>query len=601
MLKCPLQSIIRIKVEEKLERGIEADSTADNVDQMEFQESVKLEEKPPMSSTSSEDMNALVLHEEIDIKTESDEIDDLTHDSAQIKKNWERKHRCSQMEEEKKLFSRYVCNYTDRSEMGFKCNMAFKHKASLDDHIVRKHAEYIGSVSSKIHECTFCDFKTVHKNNLTEHMSKHTNANASNLHICEHCNTSFKRKESLFDHILKKHPDFIEAVSNKIYECVHGDFKTTKRASFKTHMAKHDTQRPFECINCDASYKAKQTLYHHIVQKHPELTDSVSCKIYECIQCEYKTTYASELAEHDMQHTGVKLPCIQCNELFPSKRSLDNHVSRKHHVSYNIHQCTHCEYKTTHPRNLTNHMMKHTGAKLTCTKCDASFRNKQLLDDHILQKHPEFTASVSHKIHKCTHCQYKTTYTGLLDRHMLKHTKLRCKNCDKSFTSQRSLDNHILQKHPEFTASVSHKIHECTHCQYKTRYRRLLDRHMMKHTGAKLTCSKCDASFTSKLSLDNHILQKHPEITTSVSRKIHNCTRCEYKTTVKHSLAKHIMKHTGDKLTCTKSDASFTSKLSLDNHTLQKHPEVTDSLSRRGINVHIVSIKLHTEDFCLYT
>ncbi|CAH2021830.1 unnamed protein product [Acanthoscelides obtectus] len=58
----------RIKVEEKLERGIEADSTADNVDQMEFQESVKLEEKPPMSSTSSEDMNALVLHEEIDIK-----------------------------------------------------------------------------------------------------------------------------------------------------------------------------------------------------------------------------------------------------------------------------------------------------------------------------------------------------------------------------------------------------------------------------------------------------------------------------------------------------------------------------------------------------
>ncbi|CAH2021936.1 unnamed protein product [Acanthoscelides obtectus] len=61
---------------------VEADSTADTVDQMkmEFQESDKLEEKPDLRSTNLENMYALGLHHGFDIKTESDQSDE--HDSA---------------------------------------------------------------------------------------------------------------------------------------------------------------------------------------------------------------------------------------------------------------------------------------------------------------------------------------------------------------------------------------------------------------------------------------------------------------------------------------------------------------------------------------
>ncbi|CAH1981772.1 unnamed protein product [Acanthoscelides obtectus] len=679
----------RVK-EEKIESGIEPDSTADSVEQRKlgFQESEKMEEKPDLSSTDFENMDAVGLHEEFDIKTESDQSDDHNSptDSAQIKKNRKKELGNSPIEEGKKSFSRHICNYTSHCEKGLichikrdncylgsslgksrsvskkqyqycciKCNEVFKSKTSLNKHLVNNHVRYIESVSSKIHECTFCDFKTAYKKHLPSHMLRHT----IKLFVCKHCNTSFKSTQSLFDHILRIHPNFIGSISNKIYECMHCAHKGIRRSNFIRHMAKHNNQTTFKCINCDASFNTKlrlenhisqkhpkfgasesnkilectnceyktaykehlvrhmlkhtgakctctkcdasftekRSLDNHILQKHPELSASVSHKIHECTHCEYKTTDRKSLAGHIMKHTGAKLTCTKCEASFTSQQSLDNHILRKHQkhtasVSTKIHECTHCEYKTTHTHAFASHMMKHTGTKRTCSKCNASFINKILLYNHILRKHPELSASVSHKIHQCTHCEYKTTKARYLARHIMKHTgaKLTCTNCDASFTSQQSLDNHILREHQKFAASVFRKIHECTHCEYKTTYLRELATHMMKHTGAKLTCTKCDASFIKKISLYNHILQKHPELSASVPDKIHECIHCEYKTTYASSLSRHMMKHTGAKFLCTKCDVSFITKHSLDNHILQKHPECTTSVSR----------KIHKCTYCEY-
>ncbi|CAH1983468.1 unnamed protein product [Acanthoscelides obtectus] len=80
----------RIKVEEKLESGIEVDSAGGAVDQlkMEFQDSETVEEKPDSSGTHFEYIDALGLHEDFDIKTEIDESDehDSATNSAQIRK-----------------------------------------------------------------------------------------------------------------------------------------------------------------------------------------------------------------------------------------------------------------------------------------------------------------------------------------------------------------------------------------------------------------------------------------------------------------------------------------------------------------------------------
>ncbi|CAH2011321.1 unnamed protein product [Acanthoscelides obtectus] len=632
----------RIKVEEKLEPGLEADSTADTVNQMkmEFQESDKLEEKPDLRSTNLENMYALGLHHGFDIKTESDQSDE--HDSASdrlpIKKTPEKEQRNPPIEEhyiqttfkctncdasfntkrrvENHILQRHPkfaapvssksskirecthCEYkttfphcltshmmkhTGAKLKCTECDASFTSKQSLDDHILRKHPEFTTSLSSKIHKCTHCEYQTIYAHSLARHIFKHTGAKLK----CTKCDKSFTYTQSLDDHILRKHPDLTASVSRKIQKCTHCEYKCLQKQHLIRHMMKH-TGDKLKCTKCDASFTTRLSLDDHNLRKHPEFTTSVSRKIHKCTHCEYQTIYAHSLARHIIKHTGAKLKCTECDALFTSKQSLDDHILRKHpefttSVSSKIHKCTHCEYKCLAKQQFIKHMMKHTGAKLKCTKCEALFISKRSLDNHILRKHPEFSTSVSHKIHKCTHCEYKTTHAYSLAIHIIKHTgaKLKCTKCDKSFTTIQSLDDHILQKHPEFTTSVSSKIHKCTHCDYKTTYKEHLVNHMMERTGAKLKCTKCDKSFITTKSLNNHFLQKHPELATSISRKIHECTHCEYKTTYKDNLAGHMMKHTGAKLKCTKCDKSFTYTQSLDDHILQKHPGLTASVSRK--------------------
>ncbi|CAH1980885.1 unnamed protein product [Acanthoscelides obtectus] len=588
-----------------------------------------------------------------------------------------------------------------------KCNEVFTSKILLDNHVIRKHADLIASVTSKIHECKFCGFKTVFKKCLTSHVSKHTNTKVRifALHICKHCSTSFKKTTTLFDHILQKHPKFSETVSSKIYECIHCAVKKTNRATFIRHMRQHDTQKLLECINCDLSFKTKLRLDHHILQKHPELTASmsyktltkriiksamhmctkcdssfikktslhnhilqkhpeltttVSSKIHECTRCQYKTTHTHclvrhivkhnrttftdtkcdtsstsldnhilqkcplsaplshehQLADHIIKEKRIELTCTKCDVSFASKQSLDNHILQKHpdltaSVTSKIHECTHCEYKTSHKWGLAKHMLKHTVRttrikkkrgreqenppieegkryrlnKYCCDKCNEVFENKMLLDNHVVRKH---AASVTSKIRECKLCGFKTVFKNSLTRHIARHTNKKisalhmCTQCNASFKKVKSLFDHILQKHPNFSGTVSDKIYECIHCAVKKTNKANFIRHMMKHTNQKpVECIYCDASFKTRLRLDHHILQKHPEFTTSISRKIRACPHCEYKTTVMRSFASHMTKHTGVKLACTKCDASFTFKASLDDHTLHKHPEFIASVSSK--------------------
>ncbi|VEN53607.1 unnamed protein product, partial [Callosobruchus maculatus] len=120
------------------------------------------------------------------------------------------------------------------------CNVSFKNKRSLDDHTVRKHPDSLGSISPKIYECKHCTFKTVRQHSLTCHMLKHPEtADRYKLSKCVHCNATFKHKRTLDDHTVKKHPDSIGSISNKIYECTHCAFRTVKKTYLARHMLKH--------------------------------------------------------------------------------------------------------------------------------------------------------------------------------------------------------------------------------------------------------------------------------------------------------------------------------------------------------------------------
>nr|CAI5830377.1 unnamed protein product [Callosobruchus analis] len=501
------------------------------------------------------------------------------------------------------------------------CNNTFTSKPSLDDHIVKRHPDFIASVSRKIHECTNCTFKTVRLSRLKEHIKvKHPDTASDRIiNNCIYCNKTFVHKRTLNDHIVKTHPDFAASVNRKIFECTECTYKTVSTNDLKRHMmVKHPDiaggRITVRCSYCNKTFISKSSLDDHILKTHPDFIASVSRKVHECTECTYKTVFTSQLRRHMVKHPDIAgnyttIRCSYCNKTFESKRSLDNHIVKRHpdfvaSVSSKIHGCTQCTYRTTISRCLKEHLMvKHSeiaGDHITnrCTHCNKTFTSTQALDDHIVKRHPDFIASVSRKVHECTECTYKTVFSSQLRRHMAKHPNIaddritnRCSCCNKTFVRKETLDDHIVKMHPDFIAYVSRKVHECTQCIYKTTSNSYLKRHMVKHSDIavnriSIRCIYCDKTLTSKPSLDDHIVKRHPDFIASVGRKVHECTKCTFKTVFTSQLRNHMVKHPdigSNRITnkCIHCNKTFTSKQAVDDHIIKTHPDFTASVSSK--------------------
>nr|CAI5819294.1 unnamed protein product [Callosobruchus analis] len=425
------------------------------------------------------------------------------------------------------------------------CDATFKSKLSLADHVVRKHPDFISSVTHKLYECTKCTFKTVQKICFDKHLLKHPELSSDFKHItCVHCNATFKSKTALDYHVVGKHPDFISSITSKLHECTKCTFKTVKKCFLDKHLLRHSGHasnfKHKTCVHCNATFKSKMALDDHVVRKHPDFISSVTHKLHECTKCTYKTV---------------------------KKAALDYHVVGKHpdfisSITSKLYECTKCSYKTVKKCFLDKHLLKHPGLvsnfkHKTCVHCNAKFRSKLSLDDHIVRKHPDFMSSITSKLHECTICTFKTVRKCSFGRHLLKHPELAsdfkhiaCVHCNATFKSKTSLDDHVVRKHPDFISSITSKLHECTKCPFKAVKKYFFDKHLLKHSGLasnfkQRTCVHCNVTFKSKIALDDHVLRKHPDFISSVTSKLHECTQCTFKTVRKDYFDMHLLKHPG--------------------------------------------------------
>ncbi|VEN40747.1 unnamed protein product [Callosobruchus maculatus] len=361
--------------------------------------------------------------------------------------------------------------------------------------------------------CYHCDYIFFSKHRLIRHMKVHKKKKY--MFDCDPCSSKSSgsaklgRQITLDEHILKTHPNFITSVTSRVYECTLCSFKSTISDCFKEHVLKHsETNTNFKsstCTYCKATFKRKITLNNHIVKKHPNLIASVTNKIHKCSRCSYKTTMSSHMKSHDLAIHSKTPPictprtCFHCKATFKRKITLDNHIIKKHpnfisSVTSKIHKCPKCTFATTTSTHLKNHLIKHIETSDnhilgTCAICQARFKSKKSLDDHVKKKHQNFTS----KIHKCTKCSYETTKSSHLKRHLLTHSGtpdagklVKCLHCDASFQTKTSLDDHTIKKHPNFISSVTTKIHKCTKCTYETTISSHMKYHLLKHSGIGL-------------------------------------------------------------------------------------------------------------------
>nr|CAI5857420.1 unnamed protein product [Callosobruchus analis] len=114
------------------------------------------------------------------------------------------------------------------------------------------------------------------------------------------------------------HPNSTTSKSST-YECI--SYKLLPKSSryatvitaFKGHTLKHLDVKPSKnssnCNHCEATFRTKETLNEHILQKHPTFIESVTSKVHECKICNFKTTIKNRLNNHLVQHPETKADC----------------------------------------------------------------------------------------------------------------------------------------------------------------------------------------------------------------------------------------------------------------------------------------------------
>ncbi|XP_069104433.1 zinc finger protein 728-like [Argopecten irradians] len=121
-------------------------------------------------------------------------------------------------------------------------------------------------------------------------------------------------------------------------------------------------------------------------------------KRYKCAMCAYRTRYKSDLNRHVRKHAVATFNCEICNMPFKTIGNVEFH-KRKEHADLIAtpavttsgstvkeqtpkHSCKYCDYSTSYSSDLTRHVRKHLSSKFHCDICNRPFMTFSSLTTH---------------------------------------------------------------------------------------------------------------------------------------------------------------------------------------------------------------------------
>ncbi|TDG39383.1 hypothetical protein AWZ03_014196 [Drosophila navojoa] len=287
----------------------------------------------------------------------------------------------------------------------------------------------------------------------------------------------------------------------------------------------------------------------------------------DCDLCDYSTKYLSQLKVHFLEahQRDAYLKC--CNKVFNRASKLMDHIRK--HLNPKLFTCSICnkslnsqDYLATHIETVHNKVAQIGKVlKYPCPKCERTFSSERRLGNHLL-KHD--TDQLEHSCHIC-HKSFANVHR--LRRHIQSiHEDLHphvCDICGKKFKFKPSFERH-LQEHQGFVAPAM----ECPVCGVWLKNEHSLRLHRFTHDSTDTTCKHCSKTCSSRTALRAHIKYAH-KLTTNLQ-----CTYCEKSFKQQRNLEEHMAIHTGLQLyNCPHCPKECRSRSNMYVHIKQRHAD----------------------------
>ncbi|XP_053698182.1 zinc finger protein 492-like [Sabethes cyaneus] len=297
------------------------------------------------------------------------------------------------------------------------------------------------------------------------------------------------------------------------------------------------------CYICNTVYPDANQLMIHLTENHNSESG------YRCDECSLEIpmlyTYNRHLSRHNELRLGFQ--CSICSMRFSCDFRVKIHENKVHGTKHNV-------------KPVVNKLRE-----VVCHQCGKVSDNRRI-KDHILEVHQK------ESLPKCLLCEKTFTTSRSLERHMLVHTGIKpysCDQCDATF--RRLLD----YRHHKSIVHDGVNPHVCSECNEEFKNYRQLYNHKQEVHQNKIpktiqseTCKLCQIQFAKASELMTHIGIQHADEEYPVLK----CPHCPKTFILALRLSTHKIMHT-DRYACKECGAGHIDKKKLQYHMDLKHPD----------------------------